>query len=88
MGNLCYKHIDTLSIIIWVVFVVYLLQADGIGLGFAIFTQVEVLVKLFGQVAMTALSKYCDFSMKLHSSLKNILETERKAMDIFYGWNV
>lgn len=34
-----------------------LLQADGIGLGFAVLPQVKLLVKLFGQVTMTALSK-------------------------------
>lgn len=39
------------------VFVIYLLQADGIGLRFTVFTQVELLVELFGQVAVTAFSK-------------------------------
>lgn len=36
---------------------IYLLQANGIGLGFTVLTQVELLVKLLGQVTMTALSK-------------------------------
>lgn len=53
--------------------VIYLLQANSVGLGFTVLTQVEMLVQLLGQVAMAALSKQCDFSMELHSPLKNIL---------------
>lgn len=51
----------------------HLLQADRVGLWFAVFSQVELLVQLFGQVSMTAFSKQRDFSVELHSSLKNIL---------------
>lgn len=69
----------TLSFIslMWAVCVIYLLQANGVGLGLTVLTQVELLVKLLGQVAMTALSEQCDFSMELHSSLKNILKQEK-----------
>lgn len=56
----------------------YLLEADGVRLRFAVLPQVELLVKLLGQVAMTALSKQRDFSMELHPSLKDILQQERE----------
>lgn len=55
----------------------HLLQSDGVGLWVAVFSQVELLVQLFGQVSMTAFSKQGDFSVQLHSSLKNILTHER-----------
>lgn len=51
----------------------HLLQADGVGLWFAVFSQVELLVQLFGQVSMAAFSKQRDFSVELHSPLKNVL---------------
>lgn len=56
--------------------VTHLLQADGVGLWFAVFSQVELLVELLGQVSVTAFSKHRDFSVELHSSLKNILVQE------------
>lgn len=56
--------------------VTHLLQADGVGLWFAVLSQVELLVELFGQVSVTAFAKHRDFSVELHSSLKNILVKE------------
>lgn len=63
----------------------HLLQADGVGLWFAVFSQVELLVELFGQVSMTAFSKHCDFSVEFHSSLKNILVQETGGRFFFFN---
>lgn len=71
----------------WVVQVIYLLQADCVGLGFTVLTQVELLVKLLGQVAVTALSKQRDFSMELHSSLKHILKQRETGRMNMYCMN-
>lgn len=56
---------------------IYLLEADGVGLRFTVLPQVELLVQLLGQVTVTALSEQRDFGVELHSPLKNILKRDR-----------
>ena len=48
----------------------YLFEPNGICLWITIFTQVELLVQVLGQIAMTSLTKYGHFCMKFHASLK------------------
>ncbi|TNN42288.1 hypothetical protein EYF80_047550 [Liparis tanakae] len=54
-------------------------MADGVGLGFTVLPQVELLVELLGQVAVAALSEHGDLGVELHPSLKDILQQERDA---------
>ena len=73
-------------ILMWLLRGDYLLQADGVGLGFAVLTQFELPVELLGQVAVAALAEQRDFSMELHSPLKDILRDERKRRHEDISW--
>lgn len=56
----------------------YLFEANGIGLGITVFSQVKLFVQLLGQMPMATFSKQSDFSVELHASFKYVLKKEKK----------
>lgn len=57
----------------------HLFESDGVRLRFTALPEIELFVELLGQVSVAAFSKQSDLRVKLHASLKHILQEFNRA---------